>query len=464
MGYDTIVISVGDDNTFNNYEWHQYINAKEYSYADWTKSSNGGFSFSGFGATGDVRTRFTGNRGGTINKVKLSFTTNNVNCKVGIWDMDTTTGLPYSSPLYLTPSNVKTGSNVTVLPKPAPSIVASGPKTLCQGGQVTLKVSSAISLSNIQWRKAGVDITGANLDSLIVNVAGDYEVFVKSTNGCSDSSTVTKVTITSSPAPQVSATGSTTICSNDSVQFTLSTSGSIASLQWRLNGNNITGATSANYYANTSGDYDVTVLASGGGCSYTSNSVKITVNLAPSPVLSAASTTICQGDSVKLNLAIIGNLSSAIWNKDGGAISGATGNSYYAKLTGNYTVHATNTNGCAQNSNGISITVNPSPVAVISYAKPALSVTNVAGNTYQLYLNGTPISSAMSSTYTATANGNYTVMVTTSAGCKATSAIYKVTDITGINIALSNSNIQIYPNPSDGLYIYQTIHQGLQLL
>ncbi len=363
-------------------------------------------------------------------------------------------------------SDTTAAVSITSLPSPAPKIAASGSTSFCAGGQVVLKVSSALSLSAIQWRKNGAAISGAVSDSLVVTSSGDYNVYVTSTNGCADSATAAvSVNVISTPQANITASGATTFCTNDSVKLSLKANGSIISIQWRKNGTNISGATSDSIYINASGDYDAFVVLSG-GCSATSNSITIKVNPLASPTLSATgNTTVCQGDSIQLNVSASGSLSATLWKNNGNTISGANGNSYYAKTTGAYTVNTTTTGGCAESSNAVTLTFNPLPTATISYTKPVLSVNTAAGNTYQWYLNGAKITGATAATYTATANGDYTVEVTSSQGCKTISTVYKVIGL-GIYSSNINTSINIFPNPSTGIFMIDlsTLGSGQTLL
>lgn len=71
---------------------------------------------------------------------------------------------------------------------------------------------------------------------------------------------------------------------------------------------------------------------------------------------------------------------------------------------------------------------------------------------YQWYLDGVAIPGATSSTYTATENGDYTVTVTGDHGCTGTSAVYEVTNVTGIGQpGTVASQIKIYPNPASDM-------------
>lgn len=116
------------------------------------------------------------------------------------------------------------------------------------------------------------------------------------------------------------------------------------------------------------------------------------------------------------------------------------------KASGQYVQRRPNAAGC-DSIIRLDLTLTPVNV-VISYTSPVLS-TNGTYTTYQWFRNGTVISGATSSTYTATQNGDYTVAVTNANGCKDTSAVYTVTDAAGINDPKAGLAV-VYPNPSSG--------------
>lgn len=61
-------------------------------------------------------------------------------------------------------------------PAVTPSITASGSTTICNSGSVTLSVTSPIPGVNYQWRKDGVDISGATGTSYLASATGNYDV------------------------------------------------------------------------------------------------------------------------------------------------------------------------------------------------------------------------------------------------------------------------------------------------
>ena len=148
---------------------------------------------------------------------------------------------------------------ITVNPLPAiPTINAGGSTTLCQGGTVILTSSAATG--NL-WSN------GAATQSITVSSGGNYFVTVTNNFGCSRTSASVAVTVNPLPVkPTVSASGSTTFCSNSSITLT---SSAATGNTWS------TGATTQTIVVSTAGTFSVTVTNSN-GCSNTSTSVSTT--------------------------------------------------------------------------------------------------------------------------------------------------------------------------------------------
>lgn len=98
------------------------------------------------------------------------------------------------------------------------------------------------------------------------------------------------------------------------------------------------------------------------------------------------------------------------WYLNGNIISGATGQTYIASQNGNYSVIVTDSGVSSTTSDSIMITIPPAPT--ITQNGTRLTSSSSTGN--QWYLNGTAISGATDSIYTATQNGSYTAIVTIS--------------------------------------------------
>ena len=69
---------------------------------------------------------------------------------------------------------------------------------------------------------------------------------------------------------------------------------------------------------------------------------------------------------------------------------------------------------------------------------------------YQWFLEGVAIDGAINQTFTATQNGNYTVEITDANGCKGTSAVFILSNLS-LNDNSINKKTNIYPNPTTGI-------------
>ncbi len=158
------------------------------------------------------------------------------------------------------------------------------------------------------------------------------------------------------------------------------------------------------------------------------SSSKCTYTLSlPTPTITPGSaTTFCTGGSVVLSS---NSASGNQWYVGGNPIGGATNQTYTANANGTYTVVVTS-NGCSSSpSLGTVVTVNPTPstptitpgsaTTFCTGGSVVLSSSSASGN--QWYVGGNPIGGETNQTYTANANGTYTVVVT-SGGCSSSSS------------------------------------------
>lgn len=321
---------------------------------------------------------------------------------------------------------------VNVLPQPTATVTAGGPTTFCTGSNVTLQ-SSTGSGNTYQWLLNGNPIGGATASTYTANASGDYSVQVTNSSSCNATSTNTTVTVNALPTATVTAGGPTTFCAGSNVVLQSST-GSGYTYQWKLNGNNISGATSATYTATASGNYSV-VTTNASGCSATSAATTITVNPAPNTAISMSGpAAFCAGGGLTLQ-ATIASGNTYQWQQNGSPIVGATNSSYTATTAAFYNVIITNASGCTATSGNTTVTIYPAAQAVVSPASANICQGDTAqlnaqvsnGNLYQWQLYNTAIIGATFSSYNAMNAGNYVCIVTNSSGCSDTSAIVPVT-------------------------------------
>ena len=180
-------------------------------------------------------------------------------------------------------------------------------------------------------------------------------------------------------------------------------------------------------------------------------------------IVAEGATTICTGGSVTLTSTTGGTGLSYQWKKNGNNIAGATSASYVATETGNYRCVVTKPT-CYSSSSPITVTVVAYPAATINpldgldlCGRPnvRLRANNIAGVTYQWYLDGSPISGATNILYYATATGNYQVQVTNATGCSTMSAISTVFSSCRLGNTEVSANLNIMPNPSKGAFDIQ---------
>lgn len=141
----------------------------------------------------------------------------------------------------------------------------------------------------------------------------------------------------------------------------------------------------------------------------------------------------CVGDSISL-CAPIGFLNYT-WS------NGKTTNCINVSATGSYSVTVTDVNLCTATSNEIPIYIHPLPLVSVYRSNDTLIAPS--GLNYQWYFDDNIIVGAISNSYLATQEGIYTVIVTDSNGCAATSNAITITSIEEID----GNNIQVYPNP-----------------
>ena len=183
--------------------------------------------------------------------------------------------------------------------------------------------------------------TNETTSSITVKTSGTYFVVGTNTDGCSGTSNSIDVTANPLPVVVVTPDGSTTFCEGDSVVLTASGSDSYI---WSPTGEttiSITVKTPGTYYAVGT---DVT------GCSGTSNSISVTVNLNPTvSIITQGNTAICEGGSVGL---CASNGTTFSWNMIGGS-----NQCFSAMNPGHYIVTITDDNGCIGVSDPLDVTV-----------------------------------------------------------------------------------------------------------
>ena len=153
----------------------------------------------------------------------------------------------------------------------------------------------------------------------------------------------------------------------------------------------------------------------------------------------------------------------AWYENDTTLIVGADSSSYEVPVpstlpyTANYKVKITDpATGCAIFTPNTSVTVNEGvpdlfgSVGALYFGGKL--ITNYSGfASYQWLLNGTPlVPSGQTQTYVPTANGNYSLVITSAGGCSDTSNVISIFNMGVDEMSGLDQFISVYPNPSNG--------------
>jgi len=284
-----------------------------------------------------------------------------------------------------------TASRTVVVNSTAPTISATGPTTFCTGGSVGLKVDS--SFATYAWS------TGATTSTITVNQAGTYDATVTK-NGCTGISNSIVVSVGSNLSPTISANPSLNICPGG--RTTLDAGPGYTTYAWSGGG-----GTHETAQVSSAGVYTVTV--SQGTCAGSASATVVVgnfplmVNVTPSGQITS-----CSGDTVTLNAG--SGFASYAWSNGSQIATSAV------TTSGPYSVTVTK-NACI-GTDTVQVTVNPTPVPVISPAGPLVKCSNDtvildagAGFDFYVWSNG-----STTQTIQPTTTGTYNVTATQT-GC-----------------------------------------------
>ena len=179
------------------------------------------------------------------------------------------------------------------------------------------------------------------------------------------------------------------------------------------------------------------------------------------PTSSTGSFNMC--NNIPITLSVYEGYNYAWYQNDTTLLIGTDSSAYVIPDVGTYPFTATYkvkitdpTTGCAIFTPNVSITINEGvPIQFTTlgaYYSGGQLTTNYFGySSYQWLLNGTPlVPSGQSQTFTPTVNGNYSLVVVSSAGCTDTSNVVSIFNMGIDEMAGLDEFISVYPNPSDG--------------
>lgn len=287
----------------------------------------------------------------------------------------------------------------------------------CGNNTGTVTVNAAGGVSPYQYSiNNGVTYQTGNFFTGLI--AGQYTLVVKDANNCINKAVIT---ITSSPAPLLTAIPAAATCGQNNGTITTFGSGGSGILQYSINGNIFQ---VGNVFSNlTPGPYTVTVRDAN-GCTA---SAVVSIGNSVAPVVTATATpAACNNINGTVTANGNGGIPPYQYSINGGPLQSS--NIFTGLATGSYTINIQDNTGCT----GVTT------VIITSTNGPAVSATAVssscAGNTGSITLTGSGGAGALqysidgftfqvSGVFSGLAPGNYIVYVRDIAGCIGTSIV-----------------------------------------
>jgi len=342
-----------------------------------------------------------------------------------------------------------------------------------------------------QWKKNGVNISGATSSSYTATQAGLYTLVTTQTQGCSFVEEVSvQVVYPTSFDLVIDSTGDYQPCTSTEtnlniILFNANTSTSSISIlnnnynysyQWYKNNQPISGATTTELTVNQtlgSGNFHLVVTLPNIPNPVISNTITITIGSTTSPVLTQTGSYCNSSSTVTLSSNYTGSQYQYQWYRNTIAINGATNATLNTNQEGTYYLIVTSL-GCSTTSNNLILQASTGTITIAGPANDVLlpgeqkiltTTTSLNQPTYQWYRNNVLITGATSSSYTATQEGVYKVIaIEVGSGCTLTAeASVSLVYPTGFVLTISvNSGYQNCVSNTASLSINSFVAQTTQ--
>lgn len=297
-------------------------------------------------------------------------------------------------------------ANVSVSLSQNPSLGNNITVNTCNNAPLNLSNYFNFGLNTATWYYGGNIIA----PPVSANLAGTYTLIATSNAGCSDTA---EILMSVNLAPSLGSDQQLSICTNNSIDLTTlyNTSGNLTS--YTFNGSQVN-----NPYSISAAGVYTTICTNSNNCTDT---VLTTITQLTTPSLGIDITTsICDNQTFDLTTAFSSAGNTNVWTLNGTNIVLPTS----VNTNGIYQLIATSGSGCSDTAN-LSLTVNNSPligspVQIQLCSGEDIDLTtvfNLNGNTGTWYQNGTTLSNT-----TVNQAGSYDIVVSSLAGCTATSS------------------------------------------
>ncbi len=374
------------------------------------------------------------------------------------WNNGVTDGTPFT-PSVGTTNYTVTGTDgngcqntdvVAVTAYAIPSITSSATNPSSCGSSTGSVVVSGSGTGVVSWTGSTSGSSGTvSLPYTITNLAaGTYNVTFTSSNSCVSNTTSEALSDPGAPsAPTITAGGSTTICSGESVTLTNTYSTGVL---WS------NGATTQDITVTAAGNYSVTYTDIN-GCSSSSAATTVVVNSLPT-VDAGTNQDVCEGTQITLS----GNGAST-YSWDNGVSDGVAFTPSIGTTT--YTVTGTDANGCT-NTDQVDVTVNALPTLsttptdigfICTYEAPITLVGDPSGGTF----TGNGVSgNVFDPNIAGIGTHTITYSYTDGNGCENTITMTAHVDgCLGVD-EVPLEGVTLFPNPNNGEFVITGLEIG----
>ncbi|UZD23743.1 metallophosphoesterase [Algoriphagus halophytocola] len=324
------------------------------------------------------------------------------------------------------------------------AVTITGSQTICIGTKQTLTLKSESGFELVKWRRNGTDISGASGKTLEIESGGTYQALVRTASGCLVETADFVVESASSKA--VTITGSQTICVGTKQTLTLKSESGFELVKWRRNGTDISGASGKTLEIESGGTYQALVRTASGCLVETADFIVVASETAA--VTLSGPTSICAGDNKLLTLTSEAEFEVLRWRRNGVEVSGADGKTLEIEEGGSYHAIVRVAGGCLVETSKFEVKTEAKPSGEIVIDGAILKAPE--GNyTYQWFRNGEKLEGAIQRTLTVNQTGEYTVELSSEAGCpaKLDAVTMTISGILNPGILLTEE-LNIYPNPA----------------
>jgi hypothetical protein len=294
----------------------------------------------------------------------------------------------------------------------------SGQPVVCRGQQnVIFSVPAASGATYNWWVNGEATITGNGTNSVSVNFGQNFtEIRV----GINENGRYHELFMTLTPKGGTVAISYSPqyICPASAVTYTATTTGTINTYQWLVDG---TAASTAKSFTQTLAPGSHTISLTGSDNSTCPVTATLPLTIQPNAGAISGLSSVCRGQQgVVYSITAITSATYNWWVNGDATITGNGTNSPTVNFGQNFTdIHVgVNVNGCYSESvltltpNGGTVSISGPNTACLNTAVTFTANTTGTINSYQWQVNGTTVSNSSSLSYTFTSSGTYTVTLT----------------------------------------------------